>query len=492
MRRAALLVAFACALAPLKARSHPAVLDTAAVTVAVDASRAVGTINRNLVGVDWKLGTGAGVDELEPNLARADIAFQIAALEDGSFDWSFADAWVAEAQAAGAEPMLILNYMPPWLARTFPGDPRDPTRLPPKDAATWEAIVEAGVEHYAVDLGVRWFEVWNEPDWAGFWQDSPAAFLDTAKHTALAFRRVQQRHPELDLRFGGPACLFPDPVFCLAPWLAMMRSIDMRPDFVSWHYYGNYPFVGPDGREPSLPEPAWLALGHRNPVGGVYPFAVGIEVMRTVTRAALAGSGWADPEFIVDEWNVSAGGFDRRHDSHEGAAFDAGVLAEFQRAGLDRAAIFISSDAYISSPEVNPSGAEFAGDWGLVSWKGTRKPAWWTFWLWQRMAPEEVATRGSSSADGFWAVASRDPGSGRVTVMLSSFLATGAHPHDATVSVSGIAAGAYTAEIRRLDPGHKSAAVPAGNLTVTGPIATITLILPANSVAFVELLSATS
>src|SRR5690242_13030000 len=72
--------------------------------VLVDVSRVTGKINRNLVGVDWKLGTADGVTALHPDIARADIAFQDAAKEDGTFDWSFADAWVTEAKAAGAEP----------------------------------------------------------------------------------------------------------------------------------------------------------------------------------------------------------------------------------------------------------------------------------------------------------------------------------------------------------------------------------------------------
>ncbi|MCI0583808.1 MAG: hypothetical protein L0227_13130, partial [Chloroflexi bacterium] len=238
MRRTIVAIAVVSLAATATALPHPLVPGAADVRVVVDAAQAVGEINKKLTGVDWKLGTGAGVNELAPDLARADIAFQDAAKADGTFDWSFADAWVAEAQAAGAQPMLILNYMPPWLAQTFPADPRDPTRVRPKDYLEWERIVEAGVEHFALDAGVRWFEVWNEPDWAGFWQDSPTAFLETAKHTAIAVRRVEER-TGLDLSFGGPACLFPDPA-CIGGWLGMMRSIGMRPEFVSWHYDGNY------------------------------------------------------------------------------------------------------------------------------------------------------------------------------------------------------------------------------------------------------------
>lgn len=471
----------AALLVSLPAGAHPTSAPVDAVTVVVDASMPVGRkINRNLVGVDWKLGTGSAVNDLHPNLARADIAFQIAAKENGSFDWSFAESWVAEAQAAGAKPMLILNYMPPWLAATYPGDPRDPTRLPPRDFERWEQIVYQGVKHFAGQpWNVRFFEVWNEPDWAGFWQDTPAAFLETARRTALAVRQVE-REMNIDLQFGGPGCLFPDPG-CLVPWLVMMRELDMKPDFVSWHYYGNYPFIGPDGTEPSTPDPLYTALGHTNPAGGVALFPRGIEVVRAATTTALAGTGW-EPELILDEWNVSAGGFDLRNDTHEGAAFDAGVLTEFQRAGLDRAAFFISKDAYIDDPQVNPSGEEFLGDWGLVSWKDSLKPAWWTFWLWGQMADEEIATTGTSAEDGFWAIASRD--ADRVTILLASFLTTGPHDHRVKLEVIGVPAGPLVAKTRRLDGAHFSAGI-AETRTLSEP--SVVLTLPPNSVLFVEL-----
>jgi hypothetical protein len=450
-------------------------------TVVVDVAKVTGKINPNLVGVDWKLGTADGVNALHPNIARADIAFQDAAKQDGTFDWSFADAWVREAKAAGAEPMAILTYMPAWLAEVLPGDPRDPTKVRPKDYARWEAIVEAGVEHLARDLGVRRFEVWNEPDWAGFWQDSPDAFLETARHSARAVRRVE-KSLGVALELGGPGCLFPDPV-CVAGWLGMMRLEGIRPDFVSWHYYGNYPFVGPDGREPSLPEAIYPILGQRNPIGGVAPFPIGVELMRAVVQLALAGTGWK-PELVLDEWNVSAGGFDHRHDTHEGAAFDAGVLAALQRERLDRAAFFISKDAYFGSAFPCVEGA---GDWGLVSCAGNRKPPWWTFWLWQQLAPDEVATScGSSLIDGFSAVASRD-GASRVTVMLSSFLSTAARDLHVELELGPLPASGMVGEVRRIDASHPSAETAAESVSVPGPRGRIDLVLPANSVTFLDL-----
>jgi glycosyl hydrolase family 39 (putative alpha-L-iduronidase) len=481
--RNAVLLATICLLGAARARGElPNAPLAEGVTVTVDVSKVTGEINRNLVGVDWKLGTADAVNALAPNLARADIAFQDAAKADGTFDWSFADAWVNEAKAAGAEPMAILTYMPPWLADLFPGDPRDPTKVRPADYARWEAVVEAGVEHLARDLGVRRFEVWNEPDFPGFWEDSPDAFLETARHSARAVRRVAERLG-IELEIGGPACLFPDPV-CVAGWLGMMRSEGIRPDFVSWHYYGNYPFVGADRREPSLPEPIYPVLGRRNPIGGVAYFPFGVELVRALTEISLAGTGWS-PELVLDEWNVSASGFDVRHDTHEGAAFDAGVLAELQRTRLDRAAFFISKDAYLGSAFPCEEGA---GDWGLVSCAGNRKPAWWTFWLWNELAADEVATTGSSLLDGFSAVASRD-GASRVTVLLSSFLSTAPHDHRVTLRLDGLPTSTMIGEIRRIDAGYASAESPSELVAVSGPSSVLELDLPANSVLFLDLQS---
>ena len=180
---------------------------------------------------------------------------------------------------------------------------------------------------------------------------------------------------------------------------------------------------------------------------------------------------------------MSAGGFDHRHDTHEGAAFDAGVLATLQQERVDRAAFFISKDAYLGSAFPCVEGA---GDWGLVSCAGNRKPPWWTFWLWQQLAPDELETTGSSSIDGFWAVASRE-GMSRVTVMLSSFLSTAAHDQPVAIELGSLPASGMAGEVRRIDANHPSAEAPAESVSVPGPRGTIDLVLPANSVLFVDL-----
>jgi hypothetical protein len=71
--------------------------------------------------------------------------------------------------------------------------------------------------------------------------------------------------------------------------------------------------------------------------------------------------------------------------------------------------------------------------------------------------------------------------------MLSSYLATGAHPHDVTLSIAGLGPGVHRVEVRRIDSQHAAADPPAEAFVVTGPAATIGVELPADAVAFLEL-----
>ena len=56
--------------------------------------------------------------------------------------------------------------------------------------------------------------------------------------------------------------------------------------FVSWHYYGNYPFIGPDGVEPSFPSAVApvVALDPANTMGG----PLGVEMVYLEVTPATA------------------------------------------------------------------------------------------------------------------------------------------------------------------------------------------------------------
>jgi hypothetical protein len=439
-------------------------LDVGATTGAV--------INPALVGFGWHEGGAplATVAELEPNLVRVDASLQDVSSGPGApLALDPLLSRIADVRAVGGEPLVILSYLPAWLGTFAFG--RDPTRVKPNDLDAWERLVHDVVLRLATAPApaVR-FEAWNEPDIPLFWQDTPLAWVETVERSARAVAAVESE-TGIDLAFIGPATAVPDPVY-LAPFLARFRDPSLPLDGVSWHYYGNYPFLGPDGAEFPVTAPIQPVVGQRNPLASPAVYGLQIDLMRALVTAGLAGSGRPMPPLVLDEWNLSAGGFDLRHDTHEGAAFDAAVLAEMQTAGLDAAAFFRANDT-VGVP----------GEHGLVTVNGTRKPAWWAFRLWQQQGEFEVDVAGDDRVAGLWAVGAIDHG--RATLLLAAFSASAPTSRTIELRVRGFDVADAAVSVRRIDAAHPTADV-AEPVAVVGDVVRIDL--PAQSVAFVELL----
>gem|GEM_PF-1375724 len=445
----------------------------AATTLTIDLSRPLEQINRRLVGFGWHEGGAplASVAPLAPHLIRIDAALeQVSTGPDAPLLLDGLLARVATIRAIGAEPLVILSYLPAWL-----GEPnaagRDPTRVRPSDLDAWEQTVHDVVHALATarQPALR-FEAWNEPDVPLFWQDTPAAWVDTVERSARAVASVE-RETGLDLAFGGPATVVPDPVY-LVPFLLRFRDLGLPLDFVSWHYYGNYPFFGPDGAEFPLTEPIQPILGRPNPLTSPADYGPQVPFVRHLVETTLAGSGRAMPDLVLDEWNLSAAGFDRRHDTATGAAFVTGVLIELQQAGLDATAYFRANDT-----------RGVPGEHGLVSPAGSLKPAWWAFELWQRLADTRVAVEPTRAVtDDLWTVAAVD--ADRVTVLLTRF-----RPDDREIPAQRIelrlpgASAVRTATVRWIDRDHPRAD-RLEPLTVSEQ--GVTLDLPSPGIALVE------
>lgn len=378
----------------------------------------------------------------------------------------------------GAEPLVILSYMPPWLARHGgPGDPRDPTRVAPSNYDAWEELVGTVVEELvtADDDPAYRFEVWNEPDLPVFWQDSQAAFLRLARRTHRAVASVAAERSSLPIEIGGPAAAFADPAW-IVPYAETVRAEGLPLDFVSWHHYGNSPFLGPDGAEATVPEelqPAYPLIGRENPLTTPTAYRHQVELVRSWIDAALAGDS-ADPYLTIDEWNLSAGGFDTRHDTNVGAAFAAGVLMEMEAAELDAADFYRAADEPVEGSE-DPR----RGDWGLVDGHGRRKPVWWVFDWWRETSGTRLAVSGADDPDLF---ARATQSGGHVHVLIASFDARGGQDReDVRVSVDGPAC--RRALVRRIDSPEGGGGSP----HVRSPVGrAVEVDVPAESVVWVR------
>ncbi|MBA3654241.1 MAG: hypothetical protein H0W70_08605, partial [Actinobacteria bacterium] len=466
-RQAVTVVLAACCASLVGASAKAA---PATVAVEVDVAHPLGALNPDLVGLGWHVGGAplAAVEPLAPHFIRIDASLQDVSVSKGApLLLAPLLARIAAVRGIGAEPLVILSYVPAWLGAPNAAG-RDPTRVKPADLDAWEQVVHGVVRALATaPKPARWFEAWNEPDDPLFWQDTPVAWVDTVERTGRAVAAVESE-TGLDLHFAGPATALPDPIF-LMPFLQRFRDPALPLDAVSWHYYGNYPFFGPDGAEFPVTAPIQPVLGQENPLASPVAFGSQVGVMRSWVDAGLAGSGRPTPSLLLDEWNLSAAGFDHRHDTNEGAAFASGVLAEMQAAHLDASAFFRANDTQ-----------GVVGEHGIVKVGGARKPTWWTFWLWRQMAATEVAAVGGSRLDGLWVVATKD--SARVTVVLSSFSASSPQARVIDLSLAGVSAPPIGATVRRIDAEHPSAELDEP-LALDGARARVAL--PPQAVAFV-------
>lgn len=432
--------------------------------ITVDAGTDLGPTNQRLVGFGWNTGEVAGVASLAPHTIRIDASLQDVSTGPGELDLTDLLERIGAVRAIDAEPLVILSYMPAWLADEPYG--RDATKVSPSDLDAWQALIERVVETVATAAQpARRFEVWNEPDLPIFWQDSPAAFVEMAVRTHRAVAAVAER-TGLPLEVGGPAAFFADPVLIGAYVEAVSRE-DLPLHFVSWHHYGNTPFLGPDGAEDIIPPtfaPAYPVFGRRNPATSPVAYGLQVHEVRALVDGLLATRPGYDPELVIDEWNLSAGGYDTRHDTNEGAAFAAATMMEMEAAGLDAA------DFY------RAAGSDRAGDWGLVRPDGSVKPAWWVFHAWQTTAGTRLAVEGHSPPAGLFARASR--GGDDVHVLLASFVASGGTPTTTAISLAGCDARAAT--IRGIDA--ESGALDSGEPVVAGTDGAFPVDLPPQSV----------
>jgi hypothetical protein len=440
-------------------------------TVHVDLADPIGPVNRDLTGVVWNAGSSiAALAPVHPSAVRIDASLQDRSRAPGQLDLQPLLNRVAQVRAIGAEPLVLLSYMPRWLGEPRVTGSQDPTRVGPYDLDAWQDLVTQVVRGLASAPQPAYrFEVWNEPDLPIFWQDTPDEFVAMAlrTHRAVADVKAETGKP---LEVGGPAAA----IGLNDNMLRYLRSVaeaGLPLDFVTWHNYANFPYLGPDGPEGNLPEDLYRLLARRNPDTTPLRYSAEIADIRAKVATALQGSGLA-PDLVIDEWNVSGGGYDVRHDTAEGASLVAGILVEMERAGLDGAAFYRAVSGGSASDE-------HVGDWGLVHADGTPKPSWWVFRAWWSLTGTRLRTSGDDATTGLWARATRDDGGRCVSVMLANFVATGAPARTVEVDLDGTlprCRGPRTATLASLDAGSTTLADPHrvrldAHQTVTMPMA---------------------
>ena len=397
-----LVIASIGIVAPLPASAE----DSATVTVDVDSPS--GPAARDLAGVTWNTGDLSLVSPLKPAFVRTGSQLEDISPEEGVVELDDLFKRVDTILDVGSRPLILLNHMPPWLAKPVPPDckqdrreqaPCPSTAMGPKDLDAWEDLIEEIVrglaDHYDRDLA---FELWNEPNNKKSWADSEELFIETTMAMHRAIARVE-KDTGLDMTVGGVALGEVSPLLARYEEAAVEQGTP--PDFISWHDYTRDP------------------LDYRRDVAQV--------------RSLIA-----DPSvpLALTEWNhYGQKGNDRN--TATGAAFNLASLIEMENAGLGQANFYRSV-----------SFGRKAADAGLVDGTGTPRPSWWTLQLWRSLQGDRLAVSGDDPEGGLWARATRD--GDQVDVILSSYAEKSAVSHDVALNLSGTC-DASTATVRRID-----------------------------------------
>ncbi len=155
----------------------------------------------------------------------------------GSYDFTKFDTYLNAIAAAGMRPLMELSFMPTALAQN--GNNRSPAT----DMTAYKNLIQAVVQHCvdkygAADVGQWYWEVWNEPNYSGFWTGTMTDYY-TMYDAAVAGATAALPN----ILIGGPVTT-QGSTSQMQGFLSHTKSAGIRVSFVSSHAYASSP-AGP-------------------------------------------------------------------------------------------------------------------------------------------------------------------------------------------------------------------------------------------------------
>ncbi len=281
-------------------------------------------------------------------------------MEDGklAYNWSKLDDLYDELLAKRIKPFVELGFTPEALATSknsifyWKGNTSHP------QPAGWRDLVGAFIHHleerYGRDEVRSWyFEVWNEPNLAGFWEGADQnAYFELYDLTSKTIKSIDPT-----LRVGGPSTAG---AAWVPEFLAHVRQSGAGIDFVTTHTYGvDGGFLDEEGRSDTK-----LAAS---------PDAIVGDVRRV--RQEIAASAFPKLPLYFTEWSTSYTPRDSVHDSYISAPY---ILTKLQasRGLVQGMSYWTYSDLF---EEPGPPTASFHGGFGLLNREGIRKSAFFAY-----------------------------------------------------------------------------------------------------------------
>ena len=288
------------------------------------------------------------------------------------YDWNGIDRLYDAMLARGIKPFVELGFTPKAMATSsnkifyWEGNTSHPQPGP------WRDLVDAYIRHLLARYGQQevrswYFEVWNEPNLAGFWENADQkAYFALYDLTANTIKQIDPA-----LRVGGPSTAG---AAWVPEFLAHVARSGAAVDFVSTHTYGvDGGFLDEQGKEDTK-----LSASPDAIIGDV----------RSV-RAHIAASGTPQLPLFFTEWSTSYTPRDLVHDTYISAPY---ILSKLKGAqGMVQAMSYWTyTDLF---EESGPPPTPFHGGFGLLNREGIRKPAFFAYKYLNALRGEAIPTQ---------------------------------------------------------------------------------------------------
>ena len=281
-------------------------------------------------------------------------------LENGKlvYDWTKIDQLYDDLLSRHVKPFVELGFTPKAMATSqnsifyWQGN----TSHPRPEA--WRDLINVFVHHIESRYGQEevhswFFEVWNEPNLSGFWEDADQkAYFELYDSTAKTMKAID---PEL--KVGGPSTAG---AAWVPEFLAHVKLSGAAVDFVTTHTYGvQGGFLDEDGKSDTKLDPSTDAI-----IGDV----------RRV-REQISASPYPGLPLYFTEWSTSYTPRDSVHDSYISAPYILTKLKGSQ--GLLQGMSYWTYTDLFEEP--GPPTEAFQGGFGLLNPQGIRKPAFFAY-----------------------------------------------------------------------------------------------------------------
>jgi len=356
----------------------------------------------------------------------------------GSYDWTKFDTYLDAIVSAGMRPIMELSFMPTALA--LHGNNKDF----PNDIDAYRQFIQAVVQHCvdkygAADVGQWYWEVWNEPDYPGFWNGKDASEAASAKMTdyyELYDAAVDAITPVLPSALvGGPATTYYAPI---GAFLQHCRSANKRVTFASSHAY---PGAGPGSTSANA---TGLVSDNDSRIAQItsagYTTA-SVKSFNTEWNSSYSGQGGQVGDVLTSKdnhWNVGfiLKGIKLLSDKNQG-----------ETAPLDVFSYWVASDVFDESGGPSNSyilsqggNLPFGRVFGLMTFQGVRKAPFNAFKMLSYLGPKRLMSGGGTSSDGVDGMATMSAGDDEIQILVYNYFATlnTTGSDDVTVTVNNL------------------------------------------------------